>query len=66
VEDDLRQLLLVAEQMYQSRDFSAMPILADAIDDAGCDNQELLTAMRTTDYPWYRGCWIVDRLTSRP
>jgi hypothetical protein len=29
--------------MYDSRDFSAMPILADALQDAGCDNEEILT-----------------------
>ncbi len=29
----------VARQMYESRDFSAMPILADALQDAGCDNR---------------------------
>ena len=30
----------LAQQMYDSRDFSAMPILADALQDAGCDNAD--------------------------
>ena len=29
----------LAQQMYDSRDFSAMPILADALQDAGCDTR---------------------------
>src|SRR5262245_35109215 len=28
----------IAEGMYDSRDFAAMPILADALQDAGCEN----------------------------
>src|SRR5206468_8314117 len=31
--------IAVAGQMYESRDFSAMPILADALQDAGCDDE---------------------------
>ena len=36
----------LARQMYESRDFSAMPILADALQDAGCDNDDILTHCR--------------------
>ena len=32
----------LAQQMYDSRDFGAMPILADALQDAGCDNGDIL------------------------
>ena len=32
----------IAKGMYDSRDFSAMPILADALQDAGCDNDDVL------------------------
>ena len=32
----------LARTMYEARDFSAMPILADALQDAGCDNEEIL------------------------
>jgi hypothetical protein len=32
----------LAHQMYEARDFSAMPVLADALQDAGCDNAEPL------------------------
>jgi hypothetical protein len=46
-------------QMYESRDFSAMPILADALQDAGCDSDDILDHCRG-DGPHVRGCWVVD------
>jgi len=49
----------LALQMYESRDFSAMPILADALQDAGCDNDEVLNHCRGAG-PHVRGCWVVD------
>jgi hypothetical protein len=45
--------------MYESRNFSAMPILADALQDAGCDNDDILSHCRI-DGPHVRGCWVVD------
>jgi hypothetical protein len=51
---------LLAKQMYESRDFSAMPILADALQDAGCDNDTILSHCRDTNQPHVRGCWVVD------
>jgi hypothetical protein len=32
--------------MYKTRDFSAMPILADALQDSGCDNEDILSHCR--------------------
>jgi hypothetical protein len=49
----------LARQMYDSRDFGAMPILADAIQDAGCDNEEILSHCRGPG-PHVRGCWVAD------
>jgi hypothetical protein len=51
--------VLLARQMYNSRDFSAMPILADALQDAGCESEELLNHLRGPG-PHARGCWAVD------
>ena len=51
--------LALAKQMYDSRDFGAMPILADALQDAGCDHEDILTHCRG-DGPHVRGCWVVD------
>jgi len=53
-------VLTLALQMYESRDFSAMPILADALQDAGCDNDEVLNHCRATNALHVRGCWVVD------
>jgi hypothetical protein len=49
----------LARQIYESRDFSAMPILADALQDTGCDNEEILDHCRGSG-PHVRGCWVVD------
>jgi hypothetical protein len=46
-------------QMYESRDFGAMPILADALQDAGCDSEDILSHCRGPG-PHVRGCWVVD------
>jgi hypothetical protein len=50
----------LAKQMYESRDFSAMPILADALQDAGCDNDDILAHCRDEKATHVRGCWVVD------
>jgi hypothetical protein len=52
-------VLALAHQMYDSRDFSAMPILADALQDGGCENAQILEHCRGTG-PHVRGCWVVD------
>ncbi|VTR93252.1 Uncharacterized protein OS=Sorangium cellulosum (strain So ce56) GN=sce5710 PE=4 SV=1 [Gemmata massiliana] len=49
----------LAAQMYESRDFGAMPILADALQDAGCDSADVLDHCRG-EGPHVRGCWVVD------
>ena len=49
----------LAQQMYDSRDFTAMPILADALQDAGCENADILDHCRGPG-PHVRGCWVVD------
>jgi hypothetical protein len=52
--------LIIAHQMYESRDFGAMPILADALQDAGCDNEDILNHCRDASATHVRGCWVVD------
>ena len=51
--------LTLARQMYESRDFSLMPILADALQDAGCEAEDILAHCRG-EGPHVRGCWVVD------
>jgi hypothetical protein len=50
----------LARPMYEGREFSAMPILADAIQDAGCDNDDVLAHCRDPKGVHVRGCWVVD------
>jgi len=54
----------LAEHIYRERVFDQMPILADALEDAECDNQDLLNHCRG-EGPHVRGCWVVDLLTGR-
>jgi hypothetical protein len=57
-------VVALAAQMYESRDFSPMPILADALQDAGCDNADILDHCRGPG-PHVRGCWVVDLLLNK-
>ncbi len=54
----------LARLMYDSRDFSAMPILADALQDAGCDNDDILNHCRQQG-EHCRGCWCLDLILSK-
>ena len=58
-------VLLLAEGIYAERAFDRMPILADALQDAGCDNEEVLTHCRDTSLTHVRGCWVVDLLLGK-
>lgn len=49
----------LARGICADRAFDRMPILADALQDAGCDNADVLDHCRS-DGPHTRGCWVVD------
>ncbi len=51
--------LSLARGMYDARDFGALPILADALQDAGCDEPAILDHCRAPG-EHVRGCWVVD------
>jgi hypothetical protein len=55
----------LAQTMYDSRDFTPMPILADALQDAGCDNDDFLDHCRDPRHVHVRGCWVVDLVLGR-
>jgi hypothetical protein len=57
-------VVALTRQMYDSGDFSAMPILADALQDAGCENADILGHCRG-DGPHARGCWVVDLILGK-
>ncbi len=54
----------LARTMYDSREFGAMPILADALQDAGCEDEQVLNHCRDATAPHVRGCWVVDLVLS--
>jgi hypothetical protein len=49
----------IASAMYETRDFSPAPILADTLEDVGCDNADVLAHCRV-ERQHCRGCWVVD------
>jgi hypothetical protein len=53
-----------ARVMCETHDFSAMPILADALQDAGCDSDDILHHCRGPG-PHVRGCWVVDQILGK-
>lgn len=55
---------LLATGIYEDKAFDRLPILADALQDAGCENEEVLNHCRSNG-PHVRGCWVVDLLTGR-
>jgi hypothetical protein len=52
-------VLALAQPIYDERAFERMPILADALEDAGCDNPDILEHCRQPG-EHARGCWVVD------
>jgi hypothetical protein len=56
--------LKIARGIYEERAFDRMPILADALEDAGCADAALLGHLRSPA-PHVRGCWVIDALTGR-
>src|SRR5258705_183526 len=49
----------LARAAYEDRAFARLPLLADALMDAGCDDDRLLDHCRSRG-PHVRGCWAVD------
>ncbi|WP_441292342.1 hypothetical protein ACSRUE_19830 [Sorangium sp. KYC3313] len=54
----------LARQMYESRVFGPMPILADALLEAGCEDADVLGHCRG-DGRHVRGCWVIDALLGK-
>ncbi len=54
----------LAEGVYDERAFERMPVLGDALEEAGCDNEEVLSHLRGAG-PHARGCWVVDLLLAK-
>jgi hypothetical protein len=49
----------MAQAIYDERAFDRMPNLADALEETGCTNQDILSHCREPG-EHARGCWVVD------
>jgi hypothetical protein len=54
----------LAEVIYNDRAFDRLPVLADALEDAGCTEAEILAHCRSGG-DHVRGCWVVDVLLGK-
>jgi hypothetical protein len=54
----------LATTIYEEKSFEGMPILADALIDAGCEDTAIIAHCQTGgDHG--RGCWVIDGLLGR-
>jgi hypothetical protein len=58
------RIAILAQSIYEERAFMRLPILADALEEAGCANAQALEHCRqSTEH--VRGCWVVDLLLGK-
>ncbi|MBN9120399.1 MAG: hypothetical protein J0I06_14785 [Planctomycetes bacterium] len=58
-------VVALARGIYDERAYDRMPILADALQDAGCEKDAVLDHCRDTALTHVRGCWVVDLLLGK-
>ncbi|HJZ55855.1 MAG TPA: hypothetical protein VKE74_12880 [Gemmataceae bacterium] len=57
--------LALAGGIYADRAFDRLQILADALEDAGCENADILSHCRDPKLTHVRGCWAVDLVLAK-
>lgn len=55
------EILDLAHSIYDEQEFVKLPILGDALRQAGCDNADILNHCQQPG-PHVRGCWVIDLL----
>jgi hypothetical protein len=58
-------VMLLARGIYAEKAFDRMPILADALGEAGCANAAVLGHCRDNRLVHLRGCWVLDLILAR-
>jgi hypothetical protein len=53
-----------ARAVYEERAFERLPLLADALGEAGCVDEQILSHLREPG-PHARGCWVLDRILGK-
>jgi hypothetical protein len=59
-----RTVLRLTAAIYEGHRFGDLPLLHDALLDAGCDNEDILDHCRHPG-PHVRGCWVLDLLLGK-
>jgi hypothetical protein len=54
----------LSQMIYDERTLDRMPVLADALEDAGCADQDILAHCRSSG-EHVRGCWVVDLILGK-
>src|SRR5262249_36749153 len=57
-------VVTLAQSIYEERSFDSLPILADALEEAGCTDADILAHCRGPG-PHVRGCWVVDAILGK-
>jgi hypothetical protein len=58
-------VVALAQGIYAEKAFDRLPILADALQDAGCDSEDVLAHCRDPKGVHARGCWLIDRVLGK-
>jgi hypothetical protein len=58
-------VMALAQGIYEERAFDRMPILADALQDAGCESDDILNHFRDPNATHVRGCWALDLILGK-
>ena len=54
----------MAQSNYDERAFGRLPVLADALEEVGCTETDILAHFRQPG-PHARGCWVIDLILSK-
>ena len=57
-------VVALAQAIYDDRAFDRLPVLADTLEETGCDDADILAHCRQVG-PHVRGCWVVDLLLGK-
>jgi hypothetical protein len=57
-------VIRLAEEAYHGHSFEILPVLGDALEEAGCLDREILDHCRG-EHPHARGCWVLDGVLGR-
>ncbi len=54
----------LAKSIYEQRSFERLPLLADILEENGCNGNDILTHCRQPG-PHVRGCWVLDLILEK-